>query len=288
VPVWWSGTLADLPEDLVSSASSVIIVGARLGAPGPAGDKVEALTARGAKLLWDIADLGDAELPSPWPVTGLGRLTFDRWTVTDRSGRIAESDFAPAAFEGGPWGATVPTSAASGATVELRLADRPLIVSARRGNGELVVVGGNLLYHAQSKANAAERRYLLSFITPSTSGAESQPPARFVSPERRDISTDGAPVLLKESIYPKWSARFVGADGSERVLRIHYAGPGLMLTIPPGAGTVVFEYSSTLPVGWAAWGVTAFGAVLTALLARRRQVFVPAPRRPRDDDDDIE
>ena len=170
----------------------------------------------------------------------------------------------------------------------LTLGERPLIVSASHQRGALVVVGGNLLYHAQSKANAAERKYLLSFLPAPASAAETQPVSRFVDPQHREIQTDGTPVLLKESIYPKWSARFVGADGSQRALRIEYAGPGLMLVIPPGAGKVTFEYSSTLTMGWVAWGLTVLGAVLAGLLARRRTVFVPRPRQPRaaDDDDD--
>ena len=58
-----------------------------------------------------------------------------------------------------------------------------------------------------------------------------------------------------------------------------------MLAIPPGAGTVIYEYSSTLTVGWIAWGLTLVGGALALLLARRQTVFVPAPARLRDDDD---
>ena len=285
VPVWWSGTVADLPDDLVGRAASVIVVGDHLGDPGRAAQNADALTAAGAKLVWDVGDLGDAALPAPWPVSAVRRSAIDRWTVKDRAGRIAESDFAPASFEGGPWGATVPVSAASGATTVLSLGDQPLIVSVSRGKGSLTVVGGNLLYHAQSKANAAERRYVVSFLGDAATGAETAARWRFVDPERREIETDGAAVLFKESIYPKWSARFVGVDGTQRALRIQYAGPGLMLVIPPGPGTVIYEYSSTSMLGWIAWGLTLLGGLLALLLARRRTVFVPAPPRPRDDDD---
>ncbi|HYV21586.1 MAG TPA: hypothetical protein VEN31_02940, partial [Candidatus Bathyarchaeia archaeon] len=286
MPVWWSGTLADLPDDLLAHASAVIVTGARMGDEARAGQNVETLTSAGAKLIWDVGDLGDATLSSPWPVSRLQRATFDRWTVADRSGRIAESDFSPASFEGGPWGAAVPVAASPGSTVELTLGENPLIVSTPHQRGSLVVVGGNLLYHAQSKANAAERKYLLSFLPAPASAAETQPVSKFVDPQHREIQTDGTPVLLKESVYPKWSARFVGADGSQRSLRIEYAGPGLMLVIPPGAGTVIFEYSSTLTMGWVAWGLTALGVLFALLLARRRSVFVPRPRQPRADDDD--
>ena len=285
VPIWWSGTVADLPDDLVARAASVIVVGDHLGDPARALRNMDALTAAGAKLVWDVGDLGDAVLPAPWPAAAVRRTSIDRWAVKDRAGRIAESDFAPASFEGGPWGATVPVSAATGATIELSLGDQPLVISVSRGRGTLTIVGGNLLYHAQSKANAAERRYVLSFLGEAASGAETAARWRFVDPERREIETDGAPVLLKESIYPKWSARFVGADGTQQALRIGYAGPGLMLAIPPGAGTVIYEYSSTLTLGWIAWGLTLVGGALALLLARRKTVFVPAPPRLSDDDD---
>jgi len=285
VPVWWNGTLADLPDDLAARAASVIVVAAHLGETAAATRHIEALTAAGANVLWDVGDLPDTTLPDPWPVRQVKRLAIDRWTVTDRTGRITEGDFSPASFEGGPWGATVPVAAATGGTVELASPNYPLIVSAIHGKGTLVVVGGNLLYHAQSKANQAERRYVLSFLGPPSTAGETEPRWRFVDPERREIETDGSPVLLKESIYSKWSARFIAADGTERALRIDYAGPGLMLALPPGPGTVVFEYSSTLTIGWVGWGLTGVGLVLALLLARRRTVFVPAPPRPRDDDD---
>ena len=286
VPVWWSGGLGDLPDDLVARAASVIVVGDHLGDPARAAQNADTMTAAGAKLLWDVGDLGDARVAAPWPATAVRRTTIDRWLVKDRASRIAESDFSPASFEGGPWGATVPVSATAGATTELSLGDQPLVLSASRGKGTLTMVGGNLLYHAQSKANAAERRYVLSFLGNAATSAETAARWRFVDPERREIETDGAAVLLKESIYPKWNARFVGANGTQSALRIEYAGPGLMLVLPPGAGTVIFEYSSTLTVGWIGWGLTLVGGVLALLLARRRVAFAPAPPRPRGDESD--
>ncbi|TMB59828.1 MAG: hypothetical protein E6J49_14070 [Chloroflexi bacterium] len=290
VPVWWNGTLADLPDDLLARSASVIVVGDHLGDALAAARNLDVLTNAGTRIIWDVGDLGDASLPAPWPASAVRRTSIDRWVVKDRAGRIMESDFSPASFEGGPWGATVPVSASAGATTELSLGEQPLVISTPRGKGTLTIVGGNLLYHAQSKASAAERRYVLSFLGDAASGAETAARWQFVDPERREIETDGAAVLLKESIYPKWSARFVGLDGAQRPLRIAYAGPGLMLVLPPGPGTVIYEYSSTLTVGWIAWGLTIVGGLLALLLARRPTAFVPAPPRPRYDryDDDID
>jgi hypothetical protein len=287
VPVSWSGTLADLPDELAGRAASVVVVGDRLGDRTSAQQVVETLTRHGATVLWDLAGVGDATLPGPWPVTQVSRAVFDRWDVTDRESRIIANDFSPASFEGGPWGAAVPTAAQPGAIVELSLGGRPVVVSAQHNTGSLVVVGANLLYHAQSKANAAERRYLLSFITASARDAEREPTWRFVHPERREIETDGSPVLLKESLYPKWHAHLVSPIGPDRPLRIFYAGPGLMLVLPAGPGTVVFDYGGTLPLGWAAWVVTLLGVVFAFVLGRRKDVFVVLPRSrdPVEDDE---
>src|SRR6266566_3841444 len=66
-----------------------IVVGAHLGETAAATRHIEALTAAGANVLWDVGDLPDTTLPDPWPVRQVKRLAIDRWTVTDRAGRIA-------------------------------------------------------------------------------------------------------------------------------------------------------------------------------------------------------
>jgi hypothetical protein len=284
VPVWWSETLATLPADLAARAASVIVVGDHLGDEQRASQTIDALTHNGARLLWDLGNVGAIAVPPPWPVGKIAIDSFEQWNVSDRLGRIADGDFSPALFDDGPWKAAVPQAPVAGATTELARGGQPLVVSAPHENGTLTVVGGNLLYHAQSKANVAERRYLLSFISAPAANAERAPSWRFVDPQRREVDTDGSPVILKESFYPKWGARFVAADGSEHALPIHYAGPGLIIALPPGPGTVIFQYDSTLPLGWIAWALTLAGVVLAFSLARRRQVFVPAAPRARSHD----
>ena len=280
VPIWWSETLATLPDELTTRASAVLIVGDRLGDPTRAAARTDELTAHGAKLVWDVGDLAaTATLPAPWPAERLQRVVLDRWDVVDRGGRIRSEDFSAASYDGEPWGASAPAGARG--TVELSASGQPIIVSSARGQGTLTILGGNLLYHAQSKANAAERGYVLSFLGPPANGAEREPVWRFVDPERREIESDGTAVVLKESRYAKWQAHMIDADGRVRTVPIFYAGPGLMLVLPPAAGTVIFEYDSTLPSGWIAWGLTVLGGAIAIFLARRESVFVPAPRASR-------
>lgn len=247
VPVWWPGTVADLPDDLASVAAAVLVVGDRHGDRAGATATLERLTARSARVVWDVAGVEPRELPAPWPVVGLRAQLVSAWDVHDRADRIAAKDFSPARYGDGDWGAVVPAALRDGARAELVLAGAPLVASVDRGAGSLTVVGGNLFYHALAFRNAAERAYLASFLGPATVDAASEPEWRFAHPERREVVvTDATPVALKESFHPGWRAAWRGADGTARDLRIHPAGPGLMLVVPPAAGTIVFEYSGTL------------------------------------------
>ena len=252
VPVWWSGRLGELPDDLVRNAAAVLLVGDRQGDPAKATSVIDRLADRGVRIVWDVAGLDATEVPSPWPVTTLQAQPISAWDVRDAAGRIAGADFSPARYGDGPWGAPVPSALRDGARTELALAGAPLIASLDRGAGTLTVVGGNLFYHALANGNARERSYLASFLGPAARDAASEPAWRFVHPQRREIESDGAPIVLKESFHPGWSASWRAADGSTRALPVRYAGPGLMLVLPPGPGTVSFDYgpSSVHVLAW--------------------------------------
>lgn len=261
VPVWWSGTLADLPPDLASRASAVLVVGDRLGTAADAARVASAAAERGAQVVWDLAGVADGPLPPPWPAATVAARAIPSFTVSDRAGRIAATAFSPAAYGGGPWGAQVLTGVSS--TVELGLGDDALVASRTAGAGTLVAVGGNLFYHALAYGNSAERAYVLSFLGPAATDASRDVDRYFVDPDHREIATDGSPVVLKESIHPGWSAWWRGVDGTTRPLPIRYAGPALMLVLPPGPGTVTFAYGAA-PANVAGWLL--FGLGLLALV----------------------
>ena len=245
VPVWWSGTLADLPVDLVARASAVVVVGDHSGDAAAAAAMAQRLGQRGARVLWDVGGVSPRTLPAPWPATSLAGQAIARWDVRDSKARISESDFAPADYNGGPWGATVPSDLRDGAAVDLSLGGAPLIASTVIGEGRITLIGGNLFYHALDKASVAEQTYLRAYFGPLASRAAREPAWTFVNPEHREIEVDGSPIVLKEFLHRNWRATWRAEDGTVRALAIHYAGPALMLVIPPGPGTVSFEYQAS-------------------------------------------
>lgn len=266
LPVWWSGTLADLPDDLAGRASAVVVVGDRLGARDPAAATAMRVAQRGGRVVWDLAGVAEGPLPAPWPVSSVRAVPIDAFAVTDRFGRIRETEFSPARYGEAPWGAQVLTDTDASAEVELALGPDALIATTPTGDGALTAVGGNLFFHALTYANAAERGYVLSFLGPAASAGSRDAERYFVDPETRVIDTDGSAVVLKESIHPGWSASWRGRDGAERPLSIRYTGPALMLVLPPGPGTVTFRYGGSA-AGTAGLALAALGLLSLAGMA---------------------
>jgi hypothetical protein len=81
------------------------------------------------------------------------------------------------------------------------------------------------------------------------------------------VSDPGRPVLVKASYFPAWQVS--GAEGPYRV------APNLMVVVPTGT-EVRLSYGRT-PVEWAAYGLTAVGLALLALLVTRPPLEVPGP-----------
>src|SRR2546428_8448288 len=200
------------------------------------------LAQRGARVVWDTRGVTARSVSAPWPVTSLVSQSIARWDVRDAQARIGELDFSPAEYNGGPWGATVPGALRDGAATDLSLGGAPLIASTSLGSGRVTVIGGNLFYHALDKGNAVEQAYLRTYFGPISSAAAREPMWTFVNPERRDVEVDGSPIVLKEFLHRNWHATWRGTDGTTHPVPIRYAGPALMLVIPPGVGTITFEY----------------------------------------------
>lgn len=84
-----------------------------------------------------------------------------------------------------------------------------------------------------------------------------------------DVDRPGVPVLVKASYFPNWQAR--GADGPYRV------APNLMVVVPT-ADHVELTYGRE-PIEWLGYALTALGAVLAVLVARRPPLATATRRR---------
>ena len=162
------------------------------------------------------------------------------------------------------------TSLSPDARAVLALADHPVVAKRSEGAGEIVALGGNLLFHADYTRSLAERSFLVAYFV----SAGEDPPARelsgsFRDPEHRVMTLDGpAIVLIKESWTPAWRAQLRSGD-QERSLAVLEAGPGVMAVIVPAAGTLQLTYGARL-VDLVSWALFVVGVGLCVFVLMRR------------------
>lgn len=200
-----------------------------------------------------LATSGSA--PAPIPGTSIqGAQVGPDWklTVADTqiAGGIDLGSFAPARYDGGPWGISyIPQSSISAWAHSVLLSDgRPVVVAGNLGAGHVLWSGMNLPYHAASTLNREESRLLGDAIawTAPTERLSPEFQAEFVNPELRRVTVGSAAtgVLLKENWVPNWVATVNG-----RAAPIYRAGPDFMyVPIPSGTArpaTVEFQFTRT-------------------------------------------
>jgi len=110
-----------------------------------------------------------APFPHPFPVKETERYGVkDRWnfTILNVGVKLAESDFSPPVYEGGPWGVSASSVELlrNGAEPLVMSGDRVLVARLRHGDGELIWSGMNLLYHSLSYNNVDEATLLKQLI----------------------------------------------------------------------------------------------------------------------------
>ena len=179
------------------------------------------------------------------------------------------NNFAPAIYQGGPWGISyIPTPGLRSWAQPVLLSDgRPVVVAGMLGSGRVVWSGLNLPYHIVSNHSEEESR-LLAHEIEWASPREAIDPAysvTFVNPQLRRIAitAPGTGVLFKESSFPNWRATVNGASA-----RVYEAGPGFMY-VPLGKDVkypaqVTFEFERSA-LEWVGDGVSIFA--LAGLLA---------------------
>ncbi|HEX9870730.1 MAG TPA: hypothetical protein VGC99_19470, partial [Candidatus Tectomicrobia bacterium] len=194
---------------------------------------------------WDMESAPDV-LPIP---SGLwttpppeNSYQFDDPTIT---GEIEAQEMSPLLWEGAPWGISSPQGPVKdwGRAV-LSYGGIPLVVRGSYGEGEVVWSGLNLIGHAASYDNPAERELVVSLIRWLVA-ADVAPQTQDLAIERRDpdhvllrlsrFEASKGYVLWREAFSPGWHGTAM-IDGRRVSLPVYRAGPGLvLLVVPQGA-----------------------------------------------------
>jgi hypothetical protein len=232
------------------------------------------------------------QAPSVLPVQKLVWSEYDT-TVEYIPGEVAPSDaaqvddFAPLVWEGQSWGVSSPEGGLrSWASPVLSLGDHPLIAAGAYGNGKVVWSGMNLIGHAMTYDNNAERyffQHLMLWLSPSVGYELPAPGVQRPDPDHISFQLDGPSIqgtslLWREAYSPDWRASTV-ISGRRISIPIYRAGPGMMLLILPEIhstnAVVEMEYS----LGWGGWaglGLTFMTAVGLALGVFMPGIFGPS------------
>jgi len=202
-----------------------------------------------------LADANQAPPPIPGSSIRSAQVGPD-WKLSAGSSRVTEGvdlgSFAPAVYNGGPWGISyIPEAVISSWAQPVLFSDgRPVLVAGTLGAGHVVWSGMNLPYHAASTGNEAESHLLGNAISWAAPARASSPTFRavFVNPELRrvTVTSSATGVLLKESWVPNWRASLNGQSTT-----IYRAGPDFMyVPVRNQTGTVQLEFTRTA-VEWA-------------------------------------
>lgn len=191
------------------------------------------------------------------------------WQLESRPSPITSgidiAAFAPATYQGGPWGISYipPSLVKSWAEPVLLSNGRPVMVAGMLGRGRVVWSGLNLPFHAVSNQTEVESRLLSQEITWASPSGASDPiyDATFVNPQlsRITITSPATGVLFKESWFANWHASINGSAAP-----VYAAGPDFMYVslgknvAYPARITIEFERS---PAEWLGDGISIIAVV---------------------------
>jgi hypothetical protein len=210
---------------------------------------------------------------------------------------IEAAGFSPLIWEDSPWGVSSPsTGLRDWAPPVLSAEGYPIIAAGQYGEGKVVWSGMNLLGHAATYDNAAERellRQLIAWLAPQREVSE-LPGVEVVREHPDHIrfvldapAPDRTTLLWREAYSPDWHAS-VRVEGERVEIPIDRAGPGLMLLHLPAidfAGAVIeMDYRLGL-AGAIGLSLSIATMALLVLLATKpaliHRVRIRLPRRKR-------
>ena len=258
IPIWWQETVDRVPAELLSRAQAVVVEDGRFGDRATAETLLGAYAKGGGRVLLD-AHGGSPSLSELWPVVAATDDAIGEWRLHAAPATVRVQDFAPARYDGGPWGAPVGTALRPGSEAILEQDGRPLVAETASGAGAIVWVGGNLFYHAKSYANDVETDFLVGLVGPVAVAPAAKGAGEQLDPERMSIrAADASGAFFSASYHPKWTAHW--SDGSVRA--VYFAGPGLMyVPLPPGDGVLSLEFGRSW-LDYAVWAPFLLGLLV--------------------------
>ncbi len=258
IPIHGGAYLDDRSATELAMFDMVILYGYRFHDESVAFRLLDAYVERGGGLIIEggnpaLEQTGSA--PAPVPGGQIKRKGIGPDWKLQRVGQTIGSGldlkaFAPAVYNGGPWGISyIPQASVPAWAEPVLMSDGdPVMVAGILGSGRVVWSGMNLPYHIESTRTVEESRLLSQAIVWTTPRQAAEPDytATFVNPKLRRVVVAGpaSGILLKESWVPNWQASVNGKS-----VDVYRAGPDLMyVPLPPGAvypATVELQFTRT-------------------------------------------
>jgi len=258
IPIHGGAYLDDRSATELAMFDMVILYGYRFHDESVAFRLLDAYVERGGGLIIEggnpaLEQTGSA--PAPVPGGQIKRKGIGPDWKLQRVGQTIGSGldlkaFAPAVYNGGPWGVSyIPQASVPAWAEPVLMSDGdPVMVAGILGSGRVVWSGMNLPYHIESTRTVEESRLLSQAIVWTTPRQAAEPDytATFVNPKLRRVVVAGpaSGILLKESWVPNWQASVNGKS-----VDVYRAGPDLMyVPLPPGAvypATVELQFTRT-------------------------------------------
>jgi hypothetical protein len=281
-----SPNIDDYPDAELSRYSGVILLGYQYHDQATAWTRLDRYVRAGGHLFietgWQYVD-PDWDLGKAPTILPVGSA---RWSVLDPSAAVqidgaADPQFGRFVYGSGGWSAGAAASVRPGATELVRVGDRVVAARWEAGRGRVMWSGMNLMAHDATSGSADEDRFLAAQFAWLFEPAASAGPQVPIQPEWNGSdqvtlalqpSTGPTLILLKESLFPGWSARLVTQSGSTDVDLVGSEMDFMLAkvgSVPPGS-TLVFTFGPTIGV-YVSWAIATatLGAMLTWLVRPR-------------------
>jgi hypothetical protein len=275
-----SPSIDDYSDAELSRYSGIVLLGYRYSDQGTAWARLERYVRGGGHLFvetgWQYADpdwnMGTA--PAALPVSSV------RWGSLDPSAPVlveggVDALFGRFVYGGGGWGASSAGSIRPGASELVRVGDRVVVARWQLGKGRVEWSGMNLLAHDATAGSADEDQFVKAQLAWLFAPADAAAPQVAISPAwsgddqvslALQPSAGASLVLLKESLFPGWSAVLVTPDGARPVALDGGEMDFMLATLGhvPAGSRLVFTYGPTA-LEVASWWLS--GIFLVACIA---------------------